>query len=498
MRVLGVARVSTQEQAQGDRFSIPHQREQIIQYCLQRNWDLIDVVEYVHSGGSNYQELQQILKRVKQDHIQVVAVNELDRLARDMVSTLLFLEDLQKASCRFASVADDMDLTTPDGELKMMILSVFAHYFRKQLARKIKGGLQERARQGKHHGGRPPYGFVFEGDHLAPHPEQAIIVQQIYQWYVHDGWGGRAIAKKLNESGIPTQTGRGTWATPEILRLIRRPANVGDLQHGELEFFTERTGVTHKRHRDDPLIVRDAHPAIVERDTWEAAQRLLDDRGQRSGRQGDSPYLLSGIVYCGLCGRTMVPVKGRNRRRYICRGYQMSGLCSATHAQPVDVVEQAVVDEWLRRIASPSPDMVRSWVERTHSHSREQGERLRQMSQVQRRLGDLLAMRRRAEDALLSGVFDIPQYNAAVDRLNLEQQRLEQALAENERQVDVVPSEVEANALLQELATAAKQFNISGSVHQRRELIRRYITRIELWPDEIKIFSGGANSKSAE
>jgi DNA invertase Pin-like site-specific DNA recombinase len=176
MRVLGVARVSTQEQAHGDRFSIPHQREQITQYCLQRRWELIDVVESVHSGGSNYRELQHILERVRHDHIQVVVVNELDRLARDMVSTLLFLEDLQKVGCRFASVADEMDLTTPDGELKMMILSVFAHYFRKQLARKVKGGLAERARQGKHHGGRPPYGFVFAGDHLAPHPEQASQV----------------------------------------------------------------------------------------------------------------------------------------------------------------------------------------------------------------------------------------------------------------------------------------------------------------------------------
>ncbi len=498
MRVLGVARVSTQEQAQGDRFSIPHQREQITQYCLQRSWELMDVVEYVHSGGSNYRELQQILERVKQDYIQVIVVNELDRLARDMVSTLLFLEDLQKVSCRFASVADDMDLTTPDGELKMMILSVFAHYFRKQLARKVKGGLTERARQGKHHGGRPPYGFVFEGDHLAPHPEQALVVQQIYHWYVHEGLGGRAIAQRLNQTGVPTQTGRGTWATPEILRLIRRPANVGDLRHGELEFTTERTGVTHKRHRDDPLIVRDAHPAIVDRNTWDAAQRLLNERGQRSGRQGDSPYLLSGLVYCGLCGRTMVPVKARNRRRYVCRGYQMSGLCSATHAQPVDVVEKVVVDEWLRRLAAPTPEMVRAWVERTQNRNRQQSDRLRQVSQLQRRLADFPAMHRRAEDALLSGVFDIGQYKAAIDRLTGEQQRLEQTLADVTSQTALVPSAVEVDQLLHEMSSAGEQFQVAGSVHKRRELIRRYITRIEMWPGEIKIISGLTDLNAAK
>lgn len=498
MRVLGVARVSTQEQAQGDRFSIPHQREQITQYCLKRSWDLMDVVEYVHSGGSNYRELQQILEQVRHNHIQVVVVNELDRLARDMVTTLLFLEDLQKSGCRFASVADDMDLTTPDGELKMMILSVFAHYFRKQLARKVKGGLAERARQGKHHGGRPPYGFVFDKDRLAPHPEQALVVQQIYHWYVHEGLGGRAIAQRLMQAGVPTQTGRGTWATPEILRLIRRPANVGDLQHGELEFYTERTGVTHKRHREDALIVPNAHPAIVDRDTWNAAQQLLNERGQRSGRQGDSPYLLSGLVYCGLCGRTMVPVKGRNRRRYVCRGYQMSGLCSATHAQPIDVVEQLVVQEWLRRVSAPTPDMVRAWVQQMQNRSRQQSDRSREISQLQRRLTDFPSMRQRAEDALLSGVFDIAQYKAAIDRLNSEQVRLEQALVTAQDQTALIPSEVEADQLMHELSAAAEQFQTAGSVHQRRELLRRYITRIEMWPEEIKIFSGSTIPETSQ
>lgn len=117
MRALGVARVSTQEQAEGDRFAIPHQRQRITEYCM-RATD-------VQSPGSNYRELQNILHRVDVERIRIV-VDELDRLARNIVSTLLFLEDVQKVGCRFAAVADDLDLTTPDGELKMMILSVFA------------------------------------------------------------------------------------------------------------------------------------------------------------------------------------------------------------------------------------------------------------------------------------------------------------------------------------------------------------------------------------
>lgn len=490
MRALGVARVSTQEQAQGDRFSIPHQRQRILDYCLQRSWDLVDVIEYVQSGGSNYRELQTILQEVKRDHIQVVVVNELDRLARDMISTLLFLEDLQKVGCRFVAVADDLDLTTPDGELKMMILSVFAHYFRRQLARKVKGGLAERARQGKHHGGRPPYGFIFQGDKLQPHPEQAAVVRQIYSWYVQEGVGGREIAKRLNAQGIPTQSGQGSWASTEVLRLLRRPANVGDLRHGELEFFKERTGITHKVHRDDALMVVDAHTAIVDRTTWEKAQRLMQTRSRSSGRQVDSPYLLSGLVYCGLCGRTMVPVKNRHHTRYVCRGYQSAGLCTITHAAPVDEIERSVIETLLADLENPTDEELRNWVDRLRAESSTRASEQRERERLERRLAELPAMRQRAEEALLQGAFTIPHYKTVQAKIDQEDERLRATLHSLPSQHRVIPSGEEAQRLRSELAAAAETFRRAQSLHNRRELIRRYVTRIEIRLSEMTVYYG--------
>ncbi|MDA8192369.1 MAG: recombinase family protein [Thermaerobacter sp.] len=492
MRALGVARVSTQEQATGDRFSIPHQRQRITEYCLQRGWELEDVVEYVQSGGSNYRELQDILRRVQAEHIRVVVVNELDRLARDMVSTLLFLEDLQKVGCRFAAVADDLDLTTPDGELKMMILSVFAHYFRKQLARKVKGGLAERARQGKHHGGRPPYGFQFNGDKLEPHPEQAPVVRKIYDWYVHEGLGGREIAKRLNAQGVATQTGRSLWASTEVLRLLRKPANVGDLQHGALEFYKERTGVTHKQHRDDPLLVRDAHPAIVDRATWGTAQHIMQSRGQHSGRQADSPYLLSGLVYCGHCGRTMVVIKGGRGRapRYSCRSYHMMGLC-LPNTVAVAEVEEAVLQNWLERMEHPSPADVQAWAEWKTAQDQAQSDTARERQRMERRLAELAPMRQRAEDALLQGAFTIPQFKEAQARIDREVERLQALLKTLEAQALPPLSADEAERLQAELAAAPVGFQQAATVHERRELLKGYIQRIEVLSGELKIYYAG-------
>lgn len=148
MRVLAICRVSKEEQATADHHSLDWQEATIRRYAAERSWVVVDVVRYVQSGGANQGELDKILSRIHAQRIEVVAVTEVDRLARDMVSSLLFLEELSKQGCRFVAVADGLDLSQPDGELRMMLLSLFAHYFRTQLSRKIRGAARRGGARG--------------------------------------------------------------------------------------------------------------------------------------------------------------------------------------------------------------------------------------------------------------------------------------------------------------------------------------------------------------
>lgn len=499
IQALGITRVSTAEQAEGDRYSVPHQRARITDFCRQRGWDLVDIMDYVQSGGSNKRELDQVLERVRRHRIQVVVVNELDRLARDMVTTLLFLEDLKLAGCRFASVTDDIDMTTPDGELKMMFLGIFAHYFRRQLSRKVKGGLLERARKGKHHGGRPPYGYTFNGDTLEPVPQEAEVVREIFHRYVREGQGARAICKELISRGIPTKSGRGEWNAPDLRRLLRRRVYTGDLVHGELEFQIDRSGRSHKIRHQDPLVVEDAYSALVDRETWEAAQRIMDARQKPSGRAADSPYLLSGLVRCALCGRTMVAVHGRKTTgpRYVCRGYQQSGECTSRHAQPVTVVEDLVVSRWWKEVAEPSPETVSAVLDAWDAQDTETADAQRWQAQWEKRLAAIPGMRERAEDALLQGLFNVNQYTQAMARLAREEEQARAALAElldRHRRRWNDPALVEQ--VLAAWKTAAAQFQAAGNVSARRAILRRYVRLVELGHDEVRITWGSADLPS--
>ncbi len=490
MRVLGVARVSTQEQAKDDHYSLIYQRARIEEYAAAHGWELVDVFSYVRSGGSNQKELQQILDRVRRDRIACVCVMELDRLARDMVSTLLFLEELHQAGARFVSVSDNLDLTSPEGELQMHILATFAMFFRRQLSRKVKAGKLERAKAGKRDGERP-FGYQPSGDTWAIDPNEAPIVHQVFHWYLHEDMGFRAIAKRLNEQRVPGQKGRtGTWDARTVERMLRREAYAGDTVHGKWIWHRGRDGRSHLERGQNPLIVPDTHPAIIDRPTWDAAQQRLAVKAALGGKSQNSPYLLSGLVQCGACGTAMVVVRTGARRKdgprapqYLCRAYHTKGLCSTATRTPVAIVEEAVHMQLTREYQAVRrrvrPEHVTRWLTDDPA-VRSQADALHRLRQ---RAAEIPAMLARAEEAMLQGVYDIAQFRRVRERLDAEAHTI---AVELEAATTVAPTD-DGRVLPQiqhvrDLYAAARQGDPTAREHVR-PLLQRLIALVQCQPD---------------
>lgn len=436
MKALGIARVSTKAQATDDHFSLTYQREVMTQHAAQKGWELVDVVEYVKSGGSNAKELQQILQQAQAARADVVMVYELDRLARDMVTTLLFLEELAQHKIRFYSCADNLDLSTPEGELQMHILAMFAAYFRKQLSRKVKAGKLERAKAGKRDGERP-FGYQPSGDTWAIDPQEAPIVQQVFHWYLREDMGFRAIAKRLNERRVPGQKGRtGTWDARTVERMLRREAYAGDTVHGKWIWHRGRDGQSHLERGQNPLVMRDTHPAIIDRDTWDAAQARLATKAMLGPRSQGSPYLLSGLVRCGNCGTSMVIIRTGQRRKdgtrdpvYVCRAYHTKGQCSTATRIPLAQLERAVGHVLARELEAAQKRVTGAQVRRWMTHDTDVQTATATVQRLRHRQREIPAMLERAEEAMLQGVYDVAQFARVRDRLQLEAQEVAEQLA---------------------------------------------------------------------
>jgi len=105
-----------------------------------------------------------------------------------------------------------------------------------------------------------------------------------------------------------------------------------------------------------------AHPAIITLDTWKQAQRHLNlgqaRQGQRRDRPTARPYVLRGLIRCGLCGRKMQGTWNHDSAHYRCQyAAEYAQLNDIDHPKTVYLREDAVMpklDGWLAEVFDPA------------------------------------------------------------------------------------------------------------------------------------------------
>ena len=403
IRALGLARVSTTEQSTPDHFSLSHQAGVIRDYTRQHQCDLIDIIQYVQSGGRNRTTLQKVLQRVKRDQIHLVVVAELDRLSRDLVATMSFIEQLHLAGCQFVAVKEGFDATDPMGHMQTAIISTFSQYFRAQLSGKVKGGQEERFKQGKNHGGSRPFGYRLgtEGQ-LVIDREEAYWVRQIFRWYVEEDWGFVRIAQYLNDAHVVTTRGCH-WSQPGIRFLIQNETYIGTT------CYRKYSGQgSHWHVADHYLVKTGTHPAIVDANLFAQAQARRRIKRSLGPHARKSSYLLSGVIRCGVCGGGMGVEHGRD---YTCRAARVH-TCTYRGGVRITVLEQSVLTALQEELATVKTQFTRDhWVRWSALDPRSETWWRQKRDREQRQ--HVMAQRvQRAKDAYLAGAFTMAEYEA--------------------------------------------------------------------------------------
>ena len=200
-------------------------------------------------------------------------------------------------------------------------------------------GMRRRALRGEVLG-RPPYGYAVAERQLVPEPREAATVKRMFAMYLDDDEGVRKIARRLNDEGILTRTGRA-WTAGAVRNVLRNAAYTG---------LYRRLGVTVTR----------AHPALVTAAQHAEVLRRMTSRRTAPATQKRRDYLLSGLVRCGYCGGPMIgarrPGEGAEVVEYAyyrCQQATNEGRC-AYHTRRAEALEAAVLEE-LSHVGSPAP-----------------------------------------------------------------------------------------------------------------------------------------------
>ena len=285
MNVCGYVRVSGDSQI--ENYSIPQQKKAIENYCTAKGWELIRV--YIDGGytGANMErpELQEMISNL--DNYDLVLVYKLDRLSRKQKDTLTLIDLFDKHNCKFASIQENFDTSTPLGMAMVGILSTFAQLEREQIKERMALGRKGRTEKGLWRAGsNVPTGYDYIDGHLVIREDEAIQIRKIFELALQ-GW----TINKIRHYMHANYTNRySSWSQQSaVSTTLRNPLYIGMLPS-----------------KTDKTTYQGEHEPIIDVDTFNKVQKILDARLEHYDPIVKHPFkathLLTGFTYCGECG----------------------------------------------------------------------------------------------------------------------------------------------------------------------------------------------------
>jgi site-specific DNA recombinase len=270
-----------------------------------------------------------------------VVIYNTARLSRDRVHAGLFERELRKVGVDIHYATGGGDPATAEGRMMIGLQQIFDQFERDKLARETKRGMREATEQGFRTGGRAPYGYIrsleampegHKGDRdksrvtLEPHPDQALVVAEMFHLHADRGLSCTAIANHLNRPGGPPSPShvdsarnvRSHWAASSIRAMLRNPVYTGRTVWNRLDFSTAREnghGGARVRAQEEWVVCEQAHIALISDETFAASQARFSRRPGRqvSASGAKRAYLFAGMVHCAT-GHQPLSMQGKARK----------------------------------------------------------------------------------------------------------------------------------------------------------------------------------------
>jgi site-specific DNA recombinase len=268
---------------------------------------------------------------------EVVLVNDVDRLARDVSHLGVIKRDLLRhgVTILFRKLPND---NSPTNNLLINILGSFAEFERELIADRTRRGRRYKVETRQLFiGCVPPYGYHYvlrrhsvDGEgRLEVVASEASVVRAMYSWVDSEGLSARQVVARLNQRQILPRRRKRAWGRSSVLRILRSETYAGiwhynkhELRHASETNFTPgaRARTTlHRRPRAAWIPVRlPDELRLVDSDQWERVQRQLDANKTFSPRNSKHNYLLRGLLRCGGCSAAYVGDPGHGRFSYRC------------------------------------------------------------------------------------------------------------------------------------------------------------------------------------
>lgn len=254
-----------------------------------------------------------VTQAIRDGHMDALLTWESSRATRDLAAYADLRDDCATAGVKWGYSGQLHDLSTRDARFRTGLDALMAEDEAARTSERVRRNIAARAQAGLPHG-KIPYGYRREYDpqsgallRQVPDETTAPVMRRIYADCL-EGKSCWVIARDLREEGVPTpRPSKWGWRSAQVRWLITSPAyRAARVFRGE--------------------VIGDAQwPALVDVDTWWAAQARINDPNKPKRSDTGVVHLLSGIARCGVCDSPMYVQSIRKYQTYVCKYGQHVG-----------------------------------------------------------------------------------------------------------------------------------------------------------------------------
>ena len=488
------SRLSIEDELTGDSMSIQNQKSILSEYASKCGFT--NPRHFIDDGktGINFERdgWKQLIKEVEAGNVAVCVIKDMTRFGRDHVQVGMYMELFRKHGVRFIAIGHNIDSINPDSLEFAPFINIMSEWYSRDNSRKLKTVFRAKGKSGKRTTNKCIYGYLKDPQDKTKwivDRTAASVIQRIFQMTI-EGNGPGVIAKTLRNECVHkpgyhmSQLGVGDhqwanekyryyWQASTVAKILAKPEYAGHTVNLRTEkaHFKDKN-VTWK-DKEDWLIFKDTHEAIVEQEVWDMAQKCRTVKRRTDTMGAANP--LTGLIYCADCGRRMYNHRSnpcettdkRTGKRRIVKAKDAYS-CSTYHIHRVDCTMHHINTEFLRVLVLETIQGATAYARnnetefveliRAASDVRQNDTAKtykRQITKNEKRIAELDTLFKKTYEDFAAGRLSEKRYNQLSQGYEVEQEQLERQTAE--------------------LHTALEQFdNDSLRVDKFLELVKRY------------------------
>ena len=315
-------RLSRDDDNAGDSNSIVNQKKYLESYVQQRGYT--NCRHYTDDGwsGGNFERpaWKQLIADIEAGKVSHVIVKDMSRAGRDYLQTGFYTEVFfRQHGVHFVAIANSVDSDDQNSNEFAPFLNIMNEWYLRDLSRKQKTAIRVKGESGKPTTNCAIYGYKKD-------PENK------YHWLIDEeaaavyfGKQGKGIWKSKEEF-----SNSYNWSGYVVGQILTKPEYMGHTVNfrSHKQSYKDKNAVMNSR--EDWLIFEDTHEAIVDRETWELAQKLRKTP-KRIDTLGEANPL-TGLLYCADCGAKMYNQRSRGIESkpypydvFECSTYKLAG-----------------------------------------------------------------------------------------------------------------------------------------------------------------------------